>query len=806
MKLPSFQILLLSILILGPIPSIGQVVTFFDESSNEGYYDTGLAFISGGSSFTRSGPTGDKIPVVSTEQYRGDDALSFTWTSQPGGNWDALVIAPGFPFLDISSLDSLSFWVYTATGLESSLLPKISMEGAPGTTKSLSYSLGDFTEDIPANSWTRLTIGLDVFFNDPGQSGIQFDQIKAIIFSQDTADQQSHTLLIDEVKCIPASSGTPPTPSGFTGKGFERHGFFQWSAVSSASLDGYHLYYSPDNGQSWLLSQFIAAGDSMANDFWGDPGSGINRQYRIASVSFSGAESAPSLPVSVFGELMADSVYLDMVQEATFRYFWDFGHPVSGLARERNTSLNTVTSGGSGFGIMAIIAGIERGWITRQQGLDRLTRITAFLDTADRFHGAWPHWMDGNTGKVIPFSAKDDGGDLVETAFLVQGLLTARTYFDQNSPEEIALRNIITTLWESVEWDWHRKLTQSVLWWHWSPNFGWEIDFELRGFNEVHITYLLAIASPTNPIPASLYHSGWAGQGYVSPQTPYGYPLFTGPENGGPLFFAHYSYLGFDPRAKSDGYANYFIRNAHHTLVNREWCIQNPGQYQGYGPDNWGLTASDNPFGYLAHEPSLSRDNGTITPTAALSSMPYTPSESMAALKHFYREYGEEIWGTMGFRDAFNLTENWFADSYLAIDQGPIIIMIENYRSGLFWELFMANPEIQPALDSIGFVPDSTSQITSLDLPGLSDWSTWPNPVDQSRNLMVDGRSNEPVLIQIYSMNGLLLFEQEALPASGNIREELHLPEGFAEGTFLLCIKNREQLIHRQLLLFQSSP
>lgn len=789
-----------------PVAASGQVVTFFDESGDDGYYDTGLAFTSGASSFVRSGPSGDKIPVESDQSYRGDDALSFTWNSKPGGNWDALVIAPGFPFLDISSLDSLSFWVYSESGISALVLPEISMEGAPGTTKSQSYSLSAFTQDIPAQSWTRITVGLDVFFNDPNQTAIQFNQIKAIIFSQDTADQQSHTLLVDEVKCIPASTGLPPTPIGLTGKGFERHGFFRWDPVSSTSLDGYHLYYSPDNGQSWLLSQFIPAGDSMVNDFWGDPGQGIDREYRMTSVSFSGAESAPSSMVAVSGEVMTDSMFLDMVQEATFRYFWDFGHPVSGLARERNTSLNTVTAGGSGFGIMAIIAGIERGWITRQQGLERLTTITAFLDSADRFHGVWPHWMNGTTGKVIPFSAKDDGGDLVETAFLVQGLLSARSYLDGSSIEEAALRTSITNLWESVEWNWYRKLNQSVLWWHWSPNFGWDIDFELRGFNEVHITYILAIASPTNSVPASLYHSGWAGQGYTSPQSPYGYPLFTGPTNGGPLFFAHYSYLGFDPRLKSDGYANYFIRNAHHTLVNREWCIQNPGQFQGYGPDCWGLTASDNPFGYLAHEATLSRDNGTITPTAALSSMPYTPTESLEALKHFYRVYGEDLWGTMGFHDAFNLTENWFADSYLAIDQGPIVVMIENYRSGLFWELFMANPEIQPALDAIGFTADSTSQITSLEESVSNPWSIWPNPTHAGETIRITGNSQFPAQVRLYSMSGQLLTDYEIASSGGSIESEIRLPDSLANGTYHLTITTQGLLTHRQLLLIQNNP
>lgn len=804
------NVLYVTLVLIGlfPLESLAQVVTFFDESSDEGYYDTGLAFISGGSSFSRTGPSGDKIPVTSDQRYRGEDALSFTWTSQPSGNWDALVIAPGFPFQDISGLDSISFWVYSDTLLIADLLPKISLEGAPGTTKSLAYPLSSFSDDIAAQTWTRITVSLATFFSDPNQTGIQFSQIKAIIFSQDSADQQSHTLLIDEVKCVPASSGPPPTPSGFSGKGFERHGFFRWLPLSHSSLDGYHLYQSDDQGQTWNFARFISSSDSMMVYFWGHPGAGIQREYRLTSVSFSGSESMPSSSITLSGAIMNDSLFLDMVQEATFRYFWDFAHPVSGLARERNSSLNTVTSGGSGFGIMAILVGIERNWISRLDGLNRLLTVTAFLDTADRFHGAWPHWMNGSTGKVIPFSAKDDGGDLVETAFLIQGLLAARSYFNDSTPSEQLLRSRITSLWESVEWDWYRRNNQSVLYWHWSPNFGWDMDFELRGFNEVHITYILAIASPSHPVPASLYHSGWAAPDYTSGQTPYGYPLFTTPSNGGPLFFSHYSYLGFDPRYLSDGYANYFIRNAHHTLVNREWCIQNPGQFSGYGPDCWGLTASDDPLvGYLAHEATASRDNGTITPTAALSSMPYTPVESMAALQHFYRVYGEDLWGTLGFRDAFNPSQDWVANSYLAIDQGPIIVMIENYRSGLLWDLFMANPEIAPALSTIGFAPDSSSWITKRS-PMLekTQWKVWPNPIDSDDHLYVEGVCPAAASLRILTSDGKTVFERR-LPAHHEWKRwKLSIPPTLATGSYLLTIECEGSQPYQQVLLLRGLP
>jgi hypothetical protein len=199
--------------------------------------------------------------------------------------------------------------------------------------------------------------------------------------------------------------------------------------------------------------------------------------------------------------------------------------------------------------------------------------------------------------------------------------------------------------------------------------------------------------------------------------------LFVGPNLGGPLFFAHYSFMGFDPRNIKDDYANYFEQNRNHSLINRGWCIANPFHYDGYGPNCWGLTASDDPWGYLAHAPGSGTDNGTITPAAALPSMPYTPPESLDALKHFYRVYGQDLWGEYGFYDAFNPKENWFADSYLAIDQGPIINMIENFRSGLLWDNFMANPEIKPALDAIGFVENIVSTVDPVTTP---NWKVFP--------------------------------------------------------------------------------
>jgi hypothetical protein len=404
---------------------------------------------------------------------------------------------------------------------------------------------------------------------------------------------------------------------------------------------------------------------------------------------------------------IGDTALLEQVQRQTFRYFWDFAHPVSGLSRERSNAPfgygpEVVTSGGSGFGVMAIIIAAERGWIARQDAVAHLLKSVRFLEKANRYHGVFPHFLNGETGQTIPFTPKDDGGDLVETSFLMSGLLCARQFFAADAAPEAELRTRIDGLWSEVEWDWHRHDGSDVLYWHWSPSSGWSMNHQIRGWNECLITYVLAASAPRHPIPAEVYHRGWTqADAFKNGRSYYDIELPLGPAFGGPLFFSHYSFMSIDPRGLKDRYADYWQQNLRHTLINREYCIRNPHGWRGYGADCWGLTASDNDRGYSAHAPD--NDLGVITPTAALSSFPYTPDHSMQALNHFYHRLGDRIWGEYGFRDSFSETRNWYAESHLAIDQGPIIGMIENHRSGLLWKLFMSCPEVRAGLIKLGF-------------------------------------------------------------------------------------------------------
>ena len=393
---------------------------------------------------------------------------------------------------------------------------------------------------------------------------------------------------------------------------------------------------------------------------------------------------------------------LEKVTRQTFRFFWEGAEPNSFLARDRSHKLadppnDLVAVGGSGFGLMALVVAVERGWVGRGDALARLARMLAVLETAERHHGAYPHFLHGRNGKTIPFGPKDDGGDLVETSFLMMGLITARQYF----AAEPNLTARINALWGSVEWDWYRR-GENVLYWHWSPNFGWAMNMPVRGWNECLITYVLAAGAPEpHAIGREVYDQGFcAGPDYLNGKTYYGVRLPLGPELGGPLFFTHYSFLGLDPRNLRDAHVDYWQQNLAHVAINRAYCVANPKGFRGYGAACWGLTASDDPDGYEAHAPA--HDNGTISPTAALSSFPYAPEASFAALRHFLA-HGDGIWGRFGFTDAFNEARGWRAETFLAIDQAPIVAMIENFRSGLLWKLFMSAPEVKRGLARLGF-------------------------------------------------------------------------------------------------------
>lgn len=671
-----------------------------------------------------------KLPVDSSHYLSPPNSLRLQWQSNTGGYWNMTISVRKRYGLPELSGDALQFWCYSDTELSAEESPRIflrddELNGTP------SISLLSTAHVIRAKRWVRIRLPFSGFVSPVRNTApLLFNpaRLRSISIVQGLDDGKPHTLYIDEIEVrdeVAGGDSVPGAPEGLTAKGYERHIDLSWAPSRDAGLRYYEIYRSFD-GKNFSPVGIARNSLHRYEDFLG--GSGKKASYRITAVDVRYKKSPPSAVVESGTRAMSDEELLTMVQEGSFRYYWEGGHPVAGMAIEiLPGNENLVAVGSSGFGIMALVAGVNRGFITREQGVERMLKIVRFLSKADRFHGAWPHFLDGRTGKVIPYFGKyDDGGDLVETSFLMEGLLVARQYFNRPTREEQEIRDTITTLWKSVEWDWYRKNPGSkFLYWHWSPDSGFYINHPLIGWNETMIAYLLAIASPTHPIPASMYYSGWASQSeraveyrrgwsgttqgdhYSNGNSYYGMTLEVGEGNGGQLFFTHYSFMGFDPRGKRDRYTDYFENNRKIALINHAYAVQNPLQWQGYGANSWGQTAGINSGGM-----AYPRDDiGTITCTGALASFPYTPQESMAALKHFYRDLGGKLWGAYGFRDGFNVSQNWFEDVNMGLNQAPITVMIENYRSGLIWKLFMANPEIKPALDRIGFRPDTEGTV-----------------------------------------------------------------------------------------------
>jgi hypothetical protein len=477
-----------------------------------------------------------------------------------------------------------------------------------------------------------------------------------------------------------------------------------WTVINASSNVPVTITYA--NGDSVLIIQpqsplaFLTRYNvTVANTIKSTQNVSISASYTVTIRT--GIDPSNKFP------LISDNALLDTVQKRTFKYFWDYGHPVSGLARDKtNTSeMDDCSIGGTGFGILCLPVAVSRNFITRSEGLARMQKIVGFLKSkAKTFHGAFPHRINGTTGEVIIWSPKDDGADLVETSFLMMGMLTARQYFNGTDPIETALRNDINTLYQNVEWTWFKKNNENALYWLWSPNYNWDITFMIRGWNETLITYLLAASSTTHTINKEVYDNGFTNNGgFKNGQSYYGINLPLGSAFGGPLFLSQYSFLCIKPIGLKDAYADYEVQTKNHTQINRSYCMENPKNYFGYSDSCWGLSASSTNVSYTSCSPA--NDVGVIAPTAALSSFAFTPKESMAALKYFYYRLGNYLWKDYGFVDAFNLNTNpvWIGPQELVYNQLPIMIAIENHRTGLIWDLFTSCPEVKAGMRKLGF-------------------------------------------------------------------------------------------------------
>lgn len=671
-----------------------------------------------------------RLPVETEIVKTPPNALRMTWTSRENGGWRAEIHLIDFRNrLPGLSGKTLSFWVYAPEAIAAADLPEIVLSNArddlqvaqfPGSF-TVPEPLGKFSGNLPAGQWTEVRIAMDQL-KTASIYVFRPQDLQSVIFHQGRADSVKHTLIVDDIHVGDTEETAQPlhAPTNVEADGFERHVTLQWMAAKQKGLARFVIYRSLD-GNDWKPVGIQAPGIHRYVDWLGKPG--VKARYKVVAEDWTYHDSPFSEMANAETHAMSDDEFLTMLQKESFQYYWEGADPNSGMARENIPGDDRiVATGASGMGICALVVGVDRHFITREQGLERMERIVTFLEKADKYHGAFSHYMNGTTGHTMPvFGMLDNGGDLVETSFLMEGLLTARQYFNGSSEREKALYRHITQLWEAVEWDWYRLEPNSAfLYWHWSPEWSSVIHHPLIGFNEVMVTYLLAIASPTHGVPATMYYSGWASQAEMAQQyrqgwsgtadgnhyengnTYYGIKLNVGVGHGGPLFYTHYSFLGPDPHALHDKFtASYFENNRNIALINHAYCIENPLHMPGYGADAWGLTAADTPRGYAASAPDTADDHGTMALTGALASFPYTPEESMAALKHYYRDLGGELWGVYGPRDAYSQGENWVSPIYMGLNQAPIVAMVENYRTGLVWKNFMANPEIAVMLKKL---------------------------------------------------------------------------------------------------------
>ena len=680
---------------------------FFENSRMSGPYFYSKTEYSGNSWVLN---TRNRLPVNDTIFFTPGNSLQLKYHSAPQGKWRASIQYPEWRGKDnFKQSFTLEFRLtMRETGTVNSL-PTVRLMSSDSLF-SKPIALGTVIRSIEKNKWIRVSIPL----RNLGFDTLKPERIAAVIFEQGN-ELAAGDLYIDQIEL----GGLQPTtayqtiPRLLDARGYERHVDISWAPVIDGAVRYIKIYRSTNN-RDFRAVGLISSDMMRYADYTGQPGRTF--YYRISALDLGYNETALSNTISASTAPMTDDKLLTMMQEAHFRYYWEGAEQKSGLALENIPGRNTmVASGASGFGIMALLVGTERNFITRQQSIERFQKILSFLEKTDKFHGAFSHFIDGISGKAVPYFGPDDnGGDLVETSFLMQGLLTARQFFSRDNLEEKQIRDRITMLWRQVEWNWYKRSPDNpFLFWHWSREHEWKLNHKLIGFNETMITYLLAIASPSFPIEASSYYNGFASQSpeaqqyrkgwgntdagsmYSNGNHYYGIQLPVGVSSGGPIFFLHYSYFGMDPRGLKDKYTDYFENNRRIALINHRYCSENPENHEGYGERVWGLTGCDGPFGYRGHEPSPGGDDGTIAPTGAVSSMPYTPSLSIESMKYYYRTYGRFLWGEYGFRDAFNLDENWCAEIYMGLNQAPITIMIENYRTGLIWKLFMSNPEIQ---------------------------------------------------------------------------------------------------------------
>ncbi len=743
-------VVLLILCVLGPGASVSLAqaltpIVVFDEddAAGSGYYDASWGTRQGSSLLTLAGSAGDKLPIVNGRASSGTQCGLLQWTSAPGALWGLYVSSPGWLARDASAYDSLTLMVNGPAVIDTAALPWIAMESTTNQKSSL-VSMAAYLPaglDADTGSWQRISIPLTAF--EPYGSFL-LAQFKDFWFSQRTADNVQHTIWFDEVRLVGEQSTVAAVEvNGLVVYGGDRSVLLHWDPDSVQIPDGYHVYRATVAAGPFTRLTTTAA----VLTGWSDVtvSNGQSYSYYVRAVGGGAVEGPPSDTISIMPQGFAtDDDFLDYMQRAAVDYFWYEANPVNGLIRDRSQRGSPASIAATGFGLSAIAVGVDHGWITRAAARDRvLATLTTFwngpqgtaVSGMTGYRGFFYHFLDMATAtRMVSWDTELSS---IDTGLLLAGILDVRQYFTGSDAREARIRELADSIYARIEWDWMRNGGASLT--HgWQPASGF-IPYRWIGYNEAMILYILAMGAPAHAIPGSAWTAWTSGYNWLSNQ--YGYSFLGFP----PLFGHQYSHCWVDFRSIADSYMTakgitYAENTRRATLAQQAYCIANPGGFTGYSALLWGLTACDGPTatGYLGYRARGAPgpgtvDDGTIAPTAAAGSMPFTPEISIPTLRNMYDQYRTTLWTPYGFADAFNLKANWWDRDVIGIDQGPIALMIENHRTHSIWLRSRENTNIQTGLDAAGFLDVLSVPGADQNMP--AQWAleqNYPNPFNPS--------------------------------------------------------------------------
>ena len=816
----AFMVVALAVLVVLCVPGPGVSISLaqskipivvFDEddAAGSGYYDASWGTRQGSSLLTLAGSAGDKLPIVNGRASSGTQCGLLQWTSAPGALWGLYVSSPGWLARDASEYDSLTLMVNGPAAIDTAALPWIAMESTTNQKSSL-VSVAAYLSaglDADTGSWQRVSIPLTAF--EPYGSFL-LAQFKDFWFSQRPADNVQHTIWFDDVRLVGKQSTVVAVAvNGLIGYGGDRSVLLHWDPDSAQVPDGYHVYRATEISATFTRLTTTAA----VLTGWSDVtvSNGQPYWYYVRAVGGGAVEGPPSDTIAITPQsFTAENDFLEYMQRAAVDYFWYEANPVNGLIRDRSQRGSPASIAATGFGLSAIAVGVDHGWITRAAARDRvLATLNTFWNGPQGtavsgmigYRGFFYHFLDMTTAtRMVSWDTELSS---IDTGLLLAGILDVKQFFTGPDATETRIRELADSIYVRIEWDWMCNGGASLT--HgWKPPGGF-LPYRWTGYCEAMILYILAMGAPAHAIPGSAWTAWTSGYNWLSNQ--YGYSFLGFP----PLFGHQYSHCWIDFRNIADSYIvakgiTYAENTRRATLAQQAYCIANPGGFTGYGALLWGLTACDGPTGtgYLGYSargapgPGTT-DDGTIAPTAAGGSLPFTPEISIPTLRNMYDQYRTTLWTPYGFADAFNLKANWWDPDVIGIDQGPIALMTENYRTGSLWSRSMTNANIRAGLIAAGFQGVEAVPVVDQNIP--AQWSldqNYPNPFNPSTFIRYQvpaesgngGTAAGVLTLAVYDLLGrevsVLVNERQA-PGTYEVRFDA---PGLASGMYLCTLKS----------------